>query len=314
MKKVKTFQLKDTVILVGKNGKESAMKFILKMNEDVSLCMKYYRKNGSFFWRVYDSKMNTFASTEKLELGGKKVIRFGTQAETLGTPRITYNTIPSLKSASNKLSARQKFLENELPIPNTFKTPSEPSFEDFPLIARPFSHKQGQDLFFLRDIEDLADFLLKNKGNAFYYSSFIDKTNEYRVHVGSGKVLSVLEKPKPITEGQVAWNLSLNEEDEWKVLNRNNCDRRLMKLAIKAVNSLGMDYGSVDVIALKSGKNTYKFFVLEVNSCPDLRNTEYNSNKFAKLFDLYASNETKVEFIDETENYQLRNDYFQKFN
>lgn len=303
------------IIIVAEAGRESMKKVFSKTTSDCVLAIRMRNKvTKKEFWRVYENKSNLkkYSDYDDLTAVNSRIIRFGTQANVVtNSATICYNIPSALENASNKITARKLLIDKKIQCPITWYDIK--SVNKYPVIMRPEKHKGGNELIFIRDYQELISaFNKRNKENKYYFSEFIDKSNEYRVHVASGKVISVLEKPKP-KDGSIAWNVAAQSDaEDWKVIPRNNCDRRLMNYAIESVRATGLDYGSVDIIALRNEEKKTTFFVLEVNTSPDLRTTEYNSGKFAKIFDMYFTSNVKIPFENDITSESLRNDYFWK--
>lgn len=104
------------------------------------------------------------------------------------------------------------------------------------------------------------------------YVQYVKKKKEFRVHVFNGKVIDVQRKAR---------KLDVPDDDvNWKVRNLEGGfiyargdveeDERMEEESIKAVQSLGLDFGAVDVIY---NEREDKYYVLEVNTAPGLTGT-----------------------------------------
>lgn len=109
-----------------------------------------------------------------------------------------------------------------------------------------------------------------NLPEAPLYTKYIEKDREYRIHVFNGEVIDyVLKKRK-------------NDTPESKIHNHKNgyvfsrsCDferNDIKELAVRAIKSLGLDFGAVDII--RKGKDVY---VLEINTACGLAGTTISS-------------------------------------
>lgn len=104
------------------------------------------------------------------------------------------------------------------------------------------------------------------------YVKYIKKSAEYRVHIFNGEVIDVQKKKKR--------QETPNEEVDYKVRSYQNgwvfCredinyDDQVIEESKKAVGSLGLDFGAVDVIW---NEHYQKAYVLEVNTAPGLEGT-----------------------------------------
>lgn len=123
-----------------------------------------------------------------------------------------------------------------------------------------------------RDLSTIPDVKL--------WVKYIKKKHEYRVHVMQGKVIHV--QIKKLRTGA--------ESEEPRIRNTANgyvfCCREGItantqrdELAVKAVSTLGLDFGAVDLIY---NQHMDKYFVLEVNTAPGLEGTTLE--RYAKAF------------------------------
>lgn len=292
------------VILVGDTGRSSMLGVFAQMpkNPDNFLFMRRRPRLGSAFFRKYSDSEN-FTKVKTAELKNSIVIRYGTRLEANVSGSIVYNESQAIAKASNKLAAREIFIrEGVSTVPLIKKEPSsnkfnisniDPSY--FPIIARPFTHSKGKDFVVLNTIEELNNHYEKyGYLKEWYYSGYIKKTAEFRVHAAHGKILSVMAKPIPEDPNQLAWNRALNEESflpvPWTEWNYEVCVQGL-----NAVKALGLDFAGVDVI-FKDGVA----YVLEVNTSPSLNTSPYMTTKYAQYFNWLFASPTKREHFDYT--------------
>ncbi len=284
-------------LLTGDLGKASMTGLFPSLRNITYFQKRVSRLTKKELYRVYENgNINDFKRISSLpeEVDGI-LIRFGTRITLRAS--ITYNTNAAIKLASEKLAARLKMQQEDVRIPKTFKASdvsiatinNEP--ELFPLIARPLVHAQGKELYVVNSVADYKK-LPKNIG---YYSQFIPKDSEYRVHAAHGKILSVMRKPAPEDPTQVAWNRHQTEDPftpiPWSEWNFDVCLQ-----AMKAIKALGLDFGAVDVIA-KDGIA----YVLEVNTAPSLATSPYMLEKYANYFNWLCASATAREHFDFTQ-------------
>jgi glutathione synthase/RimK-type ligase-like ATP-grasp enzyme len=107
------------------------------------------------------------------------------------------------------------------------------------------------------------------------YTRGVSNNGEYRVHVFNGEVILYQKKSRRVSEdGEV--EVAEGEDADVRNLASNwvyrtgNLRRleRVEKLAIDAVQVLGLDFGAVDIIKDENGD----VFVLEINTAPGLGN------------------------------------------
>ena len=199
-----------------------------------------------------------------------------------------YNKIEAVSKATNKKRSREIFLNTGVKTPRLYTIGDDNI--TFPIVARPLVHSKGRNFLVLNSQDEFAA-CYHQHGDNYYYSEFIDKDREYRVHCAHGKILAVMEKP-PV-DG-VAWNRAVNHEAFVRVMQKEyNYD--VCFQALKAVNELGLDFGGVDVI-VKDGQA----FVLEVNTSPTLNSSEYTSYRYAQYFDWLFRSEQRRDHWDYT--------------
>lgn len=124
----------------------------------------------------------------------------------------------------------------------------------------------GQGIVVMEKPEDFVE--------APLYTLYVNKKQEYRVHVFNGEVLDVQRKAR---RKDVA-----DEEVNWKIRNHANgfifargealgdVPQDVLDQAQRAVAKVGLDFGAVDVIF---NDHEQKAYVLEVNCAPGLSGT-----------------------------------------
>jgi len=272
-------------IIVGKDGRPSMKGTYSKMINNADLLVRRRLMNHqkdlilADYWRKYSNKnVNSFEKLQpNISFSNEILIRWGNRIELNLNNCITYNKCENIEKATNKLNSRLLFLKNSVNCPKLIFSTDEVNEQDYPIIARPFVHSKGRNFIILKTKQELVSHFNKEK---YYYSAFVDKVKEYRLHVGHNRILNYLEKPAPEDKTQIAWNRSVNGEAftniKWSDYNKNVCIE-----AIKAINALGLDFGGVDVLLDKDGKA----YVLEVNTSPTLVSSEYSMERYAKYFD-----------------------------
>lgn len=318
--------MKEKIILTGKHGRPSTKNVFQKMQStDSSLIQRrQIPKNGITYYRLYtpdmrediviDRKARDYKKINQVTGVNKILLRWGTREplETDGTS-IVYNKATAIKNATNKALSREIFLGNNVPIPR-FVTPNNIDTINLPVIARPFVHSKGKNLYVLNSPEE---FLNHYNTDKYYYSEFIDKEREFRVHVGHSKVIVLMEKLKPEDDNQIAWNRAQAGTEPFENIRWNQADEEnlkpIMVAGIEAVNALELDCGAADVM-LKDGKA----YVLEVNTAPTLNSCNYTASRWAMYLDWLFRKDKRRAHWDYTEfkkasslfwkNYQLNDE------
>lgn len=103
------------------------------------------------------------------------------------------------------------------------------------------------------------------------YVRYLPKANEYRIHVGSGNVFFTQRKARKmdVPDEEVNWQVR-NLSGGFIYANQNiEASDEMKNAAITAVQSLGLDFGAVDVLETPRGR----IAVLEVNTACGLSGT-----------------------------------------
>lgn len=271
-------------IVVGANGKSSTKRIFALMKEGILLHRRKTLK-GEYWTRYENNNIENGAKSKGPDVkSGGIVIRWGNRIILNTGNFIPYNRSSAIKMATNKKVSRQLFIEKGVSTPKLI-TPETWKVGDV-IIARPLKHSQGKNFVVL---ENKSSFIKHYKLNSegWYYSEYIAKEEEFRVHCGLGKILAVRSKPKG--KGH-AWNHDINGQ-EFPIMKWEQVEHDVCLQALKAIEALGLDFGGVDVM-WKDGKA----YVLEVNTSPETSSSEYTSKKYAQLFDFIFRN-TKDEPI-----------------
>lgn len=266
------------ILLVGLHGRPSLRNVYSKMN-DGTLIIKRNLNNHTSYRRYKENNGVKFERILNPNFHGTDIIiRWGTQEVIPNdAANIVYNKSSALALVSNKFKSRQVMKEAGVNVPLNITNETPINQISFPVIARPFKHSKGKNFVTLPTHAAFLAHYRANKGG-WYYSNFINKVKEFRVHAASGKILNMLEKPNP-GGNQIAWNRAQNNEAfvsvKWEDYNIN-----VAMQGLKACKALGCDFLGIDVILDKNNKA----WVLEGNSSPTLNTSEYSSLRYAKYF------------------------------
>lgn len=268
-------------ILVGRDGRPSMKKVFSLMKTIAILTVRRIPpKTKKAYLRVYESaNVNAFTkkSLDGLKLAGSKIIRWGNRIEAeTDKASIIYNKSEAIANATNKKLSRQLFIKEKVRCPQLV-TPQTATENQYPIIARPSTHAKGKNFIILKTPEEFAAHFTIHEPQGWYYSEFINKVREFRVHCAHGKVLGVMEKARG--GDKIAWNRAVTGEPFVRVAQKDYIFSICFQ-ALKAVKILGLDFAGVDVLLL--GKEGY---VLEVNTSPTLNSSDHISEQYAKYFD-----------------------------
>jgi len=147
------------------------------------------------------------------------------------------------------------------------------------IVRKLLTSKEGNGIVIVEPGEKLID--------APLYSKYIFKIREFRVHATREKAFATVMKVRDPKQEPKSWKIRsyLNGF----IFQRSNVpasDKR-DALAVQAVNSLGLDFGAVDIIEDKHGK----FYVLEVNTAPGVegKTTESYAGAIRELADAFKA-------------------------
>jgi len=290
------------VIIVGANGRPSILDMIQTYpfkSEVIVLTYKRNRKTGGTFWTRINSsdkgKKQLRLSTAPTFTHEDKIIMWGTRIQINLNGAMVFNSPANANNASNKKIAREIFEKENIAAPKLIHN-NELHTASYPLIIRKDRHRAGIGFNIVNnDIEALKIIKGMNEGE-YYMSEIYPKTEEYRVHCGSGKALLVKRKPEPNDKSIVAWNFHQNELP-WTTIERKNYDHEMVSLALRAVDAVGLDFGAVDVMSHPiKGYNGPKHVVVEINTAPSY--TPYLIEKYGAYFDLLFSTKDKFDKWD----------------
>lgn len=165
----------------------------------------------------------------------------------------------SIENVTNKRRMRELFAEHEVPMPRLIRTTDS----IFPIVGRPDHHTRGRGFWLCHNLLDVVraknGITYRNgklKAAATHFMEYIPKTvapDEYRVHVFLGKSIRISKK-------------LFDETGEYTTLKPDREKvKHIRKAAKKAVAAVGLDFGTVDILA-----NDDECWVLEVNSAAGL--------------------------------------------
>lgn len=178
------------------------------------------------------------------------------------------NSPESVSKASCKLTSFEAMAKAGVSVPR-FTTHREEAVgllgEGKVVVARTILRgHSGAGIVVMEDEKDIV--------GAPLYVEYVPKKEEYRIHVFDGAVVDIQRKArkKDVPDDQVNWkvrNLAngfifARGEDAL-----GNVPQDVLDQAVKAVASLGLDFGAADVIYNDKHKKAY---VLEVNTAPGL--------------------------------------------
>ncbi len=193
---IRNKNMKKKIILAGLHGRPSTkMAWAnIKTNVDNPITLvqrrripntskQYYRVFGDS--SLYKEEQLYQLKFKKFNFNNAVIIRWGTQEiiENMENT-IVYNKASAIKNATDKYKSRRIFIEKGVNAPRLLNHPLEYR-DDTVIIARPYNHSKGKNFVVLRNLKALE----AHWREGWYYSEFVDKVREFRVHVGHGNIL-----------------------------------------------------------------------------------------------------------------------------
>lgn len=291
---------KRLIILVGKNGQPSMEKVFQKMaRPNTCLVIKSHKKNC--FIEYYDfsdmTKKNTIYNP-KYNAKNTILVRWGNFIPVITDKKtITYNLASILNKISDKGKTRLLLSEKGVATPKTqLQDILDNCVLNFPIIARPSHHQQGKNLWVCHNIDDINNSITLG---ATYFSELYPKTEEYRVHCGSGKVLGCLRKPTPDDKNIVAWNRHQNHQS-FKIIKQDDWEDFIIRLALLTLDNLNLCFGSVDIMVQRTLENLPKAVVCEVNTAATLVSSPFICDRWTKYFNWLGNSNQRRDNWDYT--------------
>ena len=160
----------------------------------------------------------------------------------------------------DKLEQYKIMRGKEIPQPEMWE--SDYLIIKYPCLGRKKHHSRGRDIEFIEDIFDAEE------SESDFFTQYIDKKSEYRVHVLGDICLVKRKAADPNMEQDP---IIRSRGKGWRQISYDGRYKEdLETLAKKAVDALEMNFGVVDIIRDQNNE----LLVLEVNSSPALNETK----------------------------------------
>lgn len=201
-----------------------------------------------------------------------KIVRWG-YYEPINSNAPQINTRESIVLASSKLRAIRHLRAAGIAVPEDIVR-LENDRKDI-WFGRNYNHTGGVDIVVLRPGDPIIP--------KDYYTKYIEPEKEWRVHVFDGKVIMAQKKffaegrlhdnGTPIIKTEIS-DFVRSYKNGWRfyrIKDLENVPANVLDASIRAVASLGLTFGAVDVISHDRDENRKRrATVLEVNTAPGL--------------------------------------------
>lgn len=171
------------------------------------------------------------------------------------------NSAIAVTNASNKRTAFEVMRYNGVQVPEFWTNREDIPDAAFPIVCRTILNgHSGAGIVIANNVGELV--------NAPLYVKYVKKLHEFRIHVGRGGTI-ICEQRKAIPNGTTPTNTLVRNHDNGYIYVREGfvTPHQVTEQAQAAIESLGLDFGAVDVIWNQHYQQAY---VLEVNTAPGL--------------------------------------------
>lgn len=189
------------------------------------------------------------------------LVRYGVATYPIYDKRFgeVFNKALAISHNCNKLESHIRLKEAGVSVPEMWTNKRDIKY---PALRRRINHSRGRDIIIMKSPSNFR--------SGDFYTQFIDSYREYRAHIFNGKCIRLSIKA-PSSEGLKKDDKIRSSTRGWTAIDHYEhmpyIERDVVKEATKAVSTLGLDFGCVDVLV---EKGTNKPYVLEVNTCPRL--------------------------------------------
>ena len=220
----------------------------------------------------------------------KSVIRFGSPTvyhDTVanGGKRIELNTVEAINNSSNKIKMKKCFKKANVVTALWYTFRNGILFDelnekninieelDFPIIAKRNFGSKNKGNTKLDSLEDFKNFIKNKPLNTFIFEKFYNFSREYRLHVfEDGCFYACRKMMKKDTPEDKKW-FKNDENCVWILEQNPNFQKpdnwnEVIKESVKALKSVGLDFGAVDLRIQGQDYKAPSFIVIEINSAP----------------------------------------------
>lgn len=180
------------------------------------------------------------------------LIRWGSRVDARAARII--NKSNAIAAASDKLLSLRVLEEAGILVPRWSEDPTQ---LQGPILGRRTQHTRGTDIVLCLQRSDWE------KNPRDYYTEYIPTVREFRIHVAFGEVIRVQGKYLDFPEQAKPWMRNYGTGYRYRTP-RLNLKPDRTDTAVRAVTSLGLDFGAVDMLI----GDDDAAYVLEVNTAP----------------------------------------------
>lgn len=190
---------------------------------------------------------------------------------------IEVNSVESIQNSRSKLLMKECFATNKVKQSEWALPDNKDKLNNmkFPLLAKRIFGYKGKGMVKLDNLEQLEEFIANTNLEGYYFEKFFNGSREYRLHVAEdGCFMSWRKLRKKETPDDKRWYFN-SDYCNWvgethDLFNKPANWDNMVNESVKALKSVGLDIGCVDLRCQSSGKTNPEFIIVEINSAPSL--------------------------------------------
>lgn len=226
----------------------------------------------------------------------RSIIRLGSTTENNDSKvKVELNSVRSVQNSSSKLRMKRCFTDNDVQTALwwIYKTRTKTSHElvnqktesledivdlPYPIVAKSFYGSRNRGNTKINNLEEMKKFLSTNTPSNYLYEVYHNYAREYRLHVSkNGCFYSCRKVLKKDTPDEHKWyrnddhcNWIREDGDNIELFDKPGNWDSIVSECVKALNSVGLDFGACDVRVQSSKTNAENphFVIIEINSAP----------------------------------------------
>lgn len=227
----------------------------------------------------------------------RSVVRFGSPTEYTDN-RVEINTTEAIKNSSNKRRMKKCFTKGDVRTALWYTFKNGTLYDEinkintvieqlpFPIVAKKHFGSKNKGNTKIDTLEEFKEFIKGISLNEYIFEKYYNFSREYRLHVTeSGCFYTCRKMMKKDTPEEKKWfkndqncvwilegNPNFEKPNNWK---------EVVKESVKALKSVGLDFGAVDLRIQGPEVNDPSFIVIEINSAPSFG--DITAEKYAEM-------------------------------
>lgn len=187
---------------------------------------------------------------------------------------VEINSVDAVQNSRDKFAMKKCFDKAKIKHALYFLDPNNVPTDDFiPIVAkRRFGYK-GKGMKLILTLEEWEDFISAEDAKDCLFEKYYNYAREYRLHICDSKVFLVWRKLRK-KNAKNRWYFNDSNcnwvSEQHKLFNKPSNWKTICEESIKAMDSVGLDLGAVDVRVQSDKHENPLFIICEVNSAPSL--------------------------------------------